>query len=104
MFIHFASKAAFENIVDKTLQADRLQVDNLLATYFERPKLAAFLGIVFEPYAIIALADGGEFDCRQLVHGNARQQSLKAKLQIPQSKKKIVETIQANQDLDAQWN
>ena len=65
----------------------------LLASCDGNPLTAALCGYIFEQYAIELLERGGEFTCRRLVHGNTLIHPNETTLNIPPSKKIIVDRV-----------
>jgi hypothetical protein len=70
---------------------------DLLNSCEGNPLTAALCGYIFEPYAIELLDRGGTFTCRQLVHGNNNIQPIETTLNIPPSKKTVVDRVLPNQ-------
>jgi hypothetical protein len=69
----------------------------LLASCEGNPLTATLCGYIFESYAIESLEKGGKFTCRELVSGNTKVQPKKTKLEIPTSKKEVVDKVLPNQ-------
>lgn len=61
------------------------------------PHVAALCGYIFEPYAMELLEKGGTFHRRQLVHGNKRIKPDETTLDIPSSRKLVVEKVLPDQ-------
>jgi hypothetical protein len=72
----------------------------LLASCDGNPLTAALCGYIFEQYAIELLERGGEFTCRMLVHGNTIMQPNETTLDIPPSKKIIVDRVLSCQSVN----
>lgn len=95
----YASEVALDVIVAaKGLEARRRMRD-LLAACEGEPLTAALCGRIFEPYAVDLLERGGNFTCRQLVHGSTKTVPPDTELVIQQSIKVVVDKPESNQTI-----
>jgi len=62
-----------------------------------KPTTAVLCGYIFEPFAFELLEKGGDFTCRQLVHGNKKLKSADTVLTIPPSARKVVDKVKLGQ-------
>ena len=86
-----------EIIVQKNgAEAERTMQD-LLGSCAGNPLTAALCGCIFEPYAIEQLERGGNFTCRQLVHGKKKHKPGDTTVDIPPSHKIVVDRITEGQ-------
>jgi hypothetical protein len=86
-------------IVREKGQEAKLKMTNLLASCAGNPLTAALCGYIFEPYVIEVLEKGGNFKCRQLVHGNTKTEPAETTLVIPSSTKIVVDKVMHNQGI-----
>ena len=96
--VRFASEAALDIIVRNKHLDDKSKMEGLLASCAGNPLAASLCGYIFEPYAVNSLAKGGEFKCRQLVHGNKKAKPAEVEISLPARDKVIVEGVEANQN------
>ena len=98
--VHYASLNALSIIVRCRGEEARCRMRDLLASCEGNPLTAALCGYIFEPYAIELLERGGTFTCRQLVHGNTNIQPSETTLDIPPSRKIVVDRILPDQTIN----
>jgi hypothetical protein len=92
----YASPTALNIIVQHRGDEARRRMRDLLCSCEGNPLTAALCRYIFEPYAIALLERGGTFTCRQLVHGNNNIQPIETTLNIPPSKKIVVDRVLPN--------
>jgi hypothetical protein len=91
--VSYASQTALNTIFRQNTIESKRKMKELLASCDGNPLTAALCGYIFEQYAIELLERGGEFTCRMLVHGNTIMQPNETTLDIPPSKKIIVDRV-----------
>jgi hypothetical protein len=89
----YASQTALNIIFRQNTIESKRKMKELLASCDGNPLTAALCGYIFEQYAIELLERGGEFTCRRLVHGNTLIHPNETTLNIPPSKKIIVDRV-----------
>jgi hypothetical protein len=75
-------------------------MQDLFASCEGSPLTAALCGYVFEPYATELLERGGTFASRQLVRGNTKIKPIETTLDIPPSKKIVVDSVLFDQTVN----
>jgi hypothetical protein len=92
----YASPTALNIIVQHRGDEARRRMRDLLNSCEGNPLTAALCGYIFEPYAIELLERGGTFTCRQLENGKNNIQPIETTLNIPPSKKIVVDRVLPN--------
>ncbi len=72
-------------------------MQSLLESCEGNPLTQALCGRIFEPHAIQMLESGGEFLCRELVHGNTRARPEPMKIKILPSIQRVAEDVLPDQ-------
>ena len=98
--VNFASVTALNIIVQRKEIEARHKMRQLLDSSEWSLHAAALCGCIFELYAIELLERGGDFHCRQLVGRHTNIHSAETTLDIPPSKKKVVDTVLPDQILN----
>ncbi|KAL3779742.1 hypothetical protein HJC23_001993 [Cyclotella cryptica] len=93
-----ASPTALDIIVRRKAKEARHKYSELLGK--SHPIAAALFRYIFEPYAVELLERGGTFTCRRLVDGNNRFSGIETTLDIPPSKKIVVDKVLPNLTLN----
>ncbi|KAI9093010.1 hypothetical protein DFS34DRAFT_269002 [Phlyctochytrium arcticum] len=71
----------------------------LLQAAAENPLAAALCGFIFERHATEEQEKGGEFVCRQLVHGNKKIKPGNTTTYIPPSTRQVVDRVRSNRSM-----
>ena len=98
--VNSASPTALNIIVQCKEIKVRHKMQQLFRSCEQIPHAAALCGYVFESYAIELLETGGDFHCRRLVGRHSNIHSAETTLDIPPSKKKVVDTVLPDQILN----
>jgi hypothetical protein len=69
----------------------------LLQSSARNPLTASLCGYIFEPFAFELLEKGGDFTCRQLVHGSKKLKPADTVLTIPPSTRMVVDKVDLGQ-------
>ncbi len=93
----YASETALDIIVAEKGDEAKLKMAHLLASSAGNPLIASLCGYIFEPYAMELLEKGGEFTCRQLVHGNKKLKPADTVIAIPPSTRMVVDKVELGQ-------
>ena len=96
--VSYASKTALDIIVSNKGAEAKRKMEELLESSAGNPLTASLCGYIFEPYAIELLERGGDFICRQLVHGNKKLKPADMTITIPPSTRMVVDKVERNQD------
>jgi hypothetical protein len=73
------------------------KMSELLESSAGNPLTASLCGYIFEPFAFELLEKGGEFTCRQLVHGSKKMKPADTVLTIPPSTRMVVDKVEDGQ-------
>jgi Crinkler effector protein N-terminal domain len=98
--VNYASQTALDIIVqNKGVEAKRNML-SLLQSCNGNPLTSVLCRYIFKQYAIELLEQGGTFSCRQLVHGNVKENPIGTTLCIQSSIKTVVDKVLPNQPLN----
>jgi hypothetical protein len=95
--VSYASETALDIIVANKGAEAKHKMAELLESSAGNPLTASLCGYIFEPYAFELLEKGGDFTCRQLVHGNKKLKPADTVLTIPSSTRMVVDKIELGQ-------
>ena len=96
--VSYASRVALDIIVENKGTEAKRRIRELLASSDGNPLIAALCGYIFEPFAIELLEKGGNFEFRQLFHGNKKSnEAVISFINIPHSAKIVTENVERNQ-------
>jgi hypothetical protein len=92
--VSYASQTALDIIVANKGSEAKNKMAELLESSAGNPLTASLCGYIFEPYAFELLEKGGDFTCRQLVHGNKKLKPADTVLTIPHSTRTVVDKVE----------
>ena len=95
--VSYASATALDIIVANKGAKAKHKMAELLESSAGNPLTASLCGYIFEPYAFELLEKGGDFTCRQLVHGNKKLKPADTVLTIPPSTRMVVDKVDLGQ-------
>jgi hypothetical protein len=95
--VSYASATALDIIVANKDAEAKHKMAELLQSSAGNPLTASLCGYIFEPYAIELLEKGGDFTCRQLVHGNTTSDPADTLLTIIPSTRMVVDKVKLDQ-------
>ena len=95
--VSYASSAALDIIVAYKGFEARRKISELFVSSAGNPLTASLCGYIFEPFALEMLEKGGDFTCRQLVHGNKKSKPADTVLTIPPSTRMVVDKVELGQ-------
>jgi hypothetical protein len=95
--VSYASATALDIIVaNKGAEAKHKMIE-LLESSTGNPLTASLCGYIFEPFALELLEKGGNFICRQLVHGSKKVKPTDVVLTITPSTRIVVDKVELGQ-------
>jgi hypothetical protein len=92
--VSYASETALDIIVANKGAEAKHKMAELLESSAGNPLTASLCGYIFEPFAYELLEKGGEFTCRQLVHGSKKMKPAYTVLTIPPSTRMVVDKVE----------
>jgi hypothetical protein len=95
--VSYASATALDIIVANKGAEAKHKMAELLESSAGNPLTASLCGYIFEPFAFELLEKGGDFTCRQLVHGNKKWKPADTVLTIPSSTRMVVDKVELGQ-------
>ena len=95
--VSYASATALDIIVANKGAKAKHKMAELLESSAGNPLTASLCGYIFEPYAFELLEKGGDFTCRQLVHGSKKLKPADTVLTIPPSTRMVVDKVDLGQ-------
>jgi hypothetical protein len=95
--VSYASATALDIIVANKGAEAKHKMAELLESSAGNPLTASLCGYIFEPFAFELLEKGGDFTCRQLVHGNKKLKPADTVLTIPPSTRMVVDKVELSQ-------
>eukprot|EP00158_Paraphelidium_tribonemae_P001817 Partr_v1_DN24849_c2_g2_i1_m29800 putative crinkler (CRN) family protein len=96
--VTYASETALDIIVANKGAEAKHKMAELLESSAGNPLTASLCGYIFEPYAFELLEKGGDFTCRQLVHGNKKLKPADTVLTIPPSTRMVADKVELAQN------